>query len=88
MASPTINLRIDRELHAHLVDYCKEYGKTISQAVRDRLRHGLGLVNTGFEAGWREGYTAAYAEAQRGLEDRAHETPSTPQQAARKRRTG
>jgi flagellar biosynthesis/type III secretory pathway protein FliH len=85
MPSPGIHLRVDRELHAVLLDYAKRSRKTVSEAVRDRLRHGLSIVTEGYEAGYREGYTAAYAEAKQEFEQRAYETPSTPAQAKRKR---
>lgn len=84
MPSPGIHLRVDRELHAVLLDYAERSHKTVSEAVRDRLRHGLGIVTEGYEGGYREGFTKAYADTMKELETRTYETPSTPGQAKRR----
>lgn len=71
-----MNLRVDGELHAALDDYAKRHRLTLSQAVRDLLRHGLG-VSSGPDAGWREGYNAAVTRGRKAFTQALQELSST-----------
>lgn len=59
---------LDREIIAGVDLHARKlYGNgkpNISAAIRDLLRQALVIVADGYDAGWREGYAAAYAEAQ------------------------
>jgi hypothetical protein len=69
MASHHINVLLDDELHTYLVQHAQTRGISLSAALRDLLRHGLGIVASGEDAGWREGYTAAWAAVRRAALD-------------------
>lgn len=55
-----INATLPDDLHAKLVEYTKAHGLNTSAALRDLLRRALGVVASEQDAGWREGYIAAF----------------------------
>lgn len=63
-ASKHLNVLLDQELYMALQNHAGAAGMTLSQATRDLLRHSLAVVSTTRDAGWREGYAAAYYEVQ------------------------
>lgn len=64
-----LNVLIDKELERALRLHADQAGLQLSQAVRDLLRHALGVVSSTRDAGWREGYTRGIAEVQRTVND-------------------
>lgn len=74
MASERINLLVDRELLAALATHAQQRGINLSAAVRDLLRHALGIVSSPQDAGWREGYVAGFQAMQQATLDAAAAT--------------
>lgn len=72
MSNRSVHMVLDRELFAGVeLHAAKLYGHNkpnISAAIRDLLRQALSIVADGYDAGWREGYSAAYSEAQSRLQ--------------------
>ncbi|NIO41525.1 MAG: hypothetical protein GTO41_15930 [Burkholderiales bacterium] len=56
-----LNVKIDRELERALRAHAEASGLELSAATRDLLRHALGVVSNGRDAGWLEGYNAGLA---------------------------
>lgn len=74
MANRNIHVILDRELYAGVeMHAAKLYAgmshgrQNLSASIRDLLRQALRIVADGYDAGWREGYSAAYSEAQNRL---------------------
>lgn len=67
MPSKHLNVLLDQELYMALENHAKAAGMNISQATRDLLRHALAVVTSTRDAGWREGYAAAYSELQKAV---------------------
>ena len=67
MASKHLNVLLDQELNMALENHAKAANMSLSQATRDLLRHALAVVTSTRDAGWREGYAAAYAELQKAV---------------------
>jgi len=64
-----LNVIIDQELFNELEAYLHRRRLHMSAGVRDLLRSALKVSKTPQEAGWREGYTAAYASVQRRVNE-------------------
>jgi hypothetical protein len=72
-----LHILVDEEIYRHVERHAREIQKrsdprgrpNVSAAARDLLRAALGVVDSPHDAGWREGYTAAFAEAQRRLNE-------------------
>lgn len=62
-----LNVMIDPELERALRAHAEAAGIELSGAVRDLLRHALGVVSSTREAGWAEGYNAAYSKIARAV---------------------
>jgi uncharacterized protein (DUF697 family) len=62
-----LNVMIDPELERALRAHAEAAGMELSGAVRDLLRHALGVVSSSRDAGWAEGYNAAYGKVQRAI---------------------
>lgn len=59
------NLWLDEELETALRAHAHESGLKLSQAARDILRHGLGLVSSPRDSAWIEAYNETAATVRR-----------------------
>jgi hypothetical protein len=69
MASNHVNVLLDDELYFLVVQHSQQRGVTLSAALRDLLRHGIGVVASTQDAGWREGYMAAWTAVRKAAFD-------------------
>lgn len=60
-----LNVMIDRELELALRAHAESRGVNLSAAARDILRHGLGVVGDGHDAGWIEGFNSGVGEVKK-----------------------
>jgi len=72
-----IHLRVDRELYSTIHHLAKEQQLPVSEIVRTLLRSSLGIARTTFDAGYREGREAGYAEARKEFELKFRAMPAT-----------
>lgn len=70
-----LHILVDEEVYRHVYRHAQEIAKrtgapmNVSAAARDLLRSSIGITTSPRDAGWREGYTAAFAKAQRRLNE-------------------
>jgi hypothetical protein len=63
MGRRAVNVLLDDELYALLSAYLKRHPETsVSMITRTALRAFLGATTDPLDAGWREGFTSAYAK--------------------------
>lgn len=75
--SDRLHVRVDLELQRELAAFAKRNGLTISQAARELLRQALGHAEP-VSRGWREGFSAGFAEVQQKMQGAAREAAETP----------
>jgi hypothetical protein len=73
-----LNLVIDEELHIALLAFANRAHVNLSQAVRDLLRHALGVVSSPREAGWYEGKNEAAATVLHAVQAAIAKIPAEP----------
>lgn len=84
---PHINVKIEDELHEALNRYMLDHNLTLSAALRDLLRRALGTTTSSHEAGWLEGYNAAFLALRKAVVDVAAQLkPKLPGASSTKKR--